>query len=177
MLTLENNKVVIEPAGLMVLPYKEIWNADVSDKKEQALKELAFVYYTCDFKSPYQSYKDIEINDKVKEALGFPEKWHIPERVSNAQEYYKKLQETRSLKFVQGARNAIDKMIIFFENVDFTLLDDKGQPVYKITDLVRTIKDANAMLEGLKKLEDLVKTEIQTKNTARGGFEIGDYED
>ena len=177
MLTLENNKVVIEPAGLMVIPYKEIWDADSDSKKEQALKELAFVYYTSDFKSQYQSYKDTEIEDKVREAVGFPDKWKKPERIYKAQEYYRSLQETRSLKFVQGARNAIDKMIIFFENVDFTLLDDKGQPVYKITDLVRTIKDANSMLEGLKKLEELVTKEIEAKNTSRGGFEIGDYED
>lgn len=175
--TLDKNNVTISPSALLLLPFKEIWESDKSIKKETALKELAFIYYTTDFKSPYQEYSDKDLADKVKLAVGLPNNWKPSAAVLLGKELYSELQITRSLKFVQGARNAIDKMIEFFDNVDFTLLDDKGQPVYKITDLVRTVKESHGMLDSLKKLEQQVKNEIEAKGTSRGGFSIGDFED
>lgn len=175
--TLEKNNVLISPSALLLAPFKEIWESDKSPKKETALKELAFIYYTTDFKSPYQEYNEKDIVDKVKSAVGLSDKWKPSASVLVGKDLYSELQQTRSLKFVQGARNAIDKMIEFFDNVDFTLLDDKGQPVYKITDLVRTVKESHGMLESLKRLEQQVKNEIEAKGTSRGGFTIGDFED
>ena len=45
--------VTAHPEALLVPEFKTIWEDDDSEDKAQALRELSFVYFMSDYKSPY----------------------------------------------------------------------------------------------------------------------------
>jgi len=60
-------------------------------------------------------------------------------------------------------------------NIDLTLLDDNGKPIYSAKDLVANLSKMGDVIAGLSKLEDLVKKEEQVNNANRGGVITNKY--
>ena len=57
---IDNNKVIVHPEALLIQSFKLLWDRDKSKDKARALKELAYVYFMTDFKSPYDRYDPAE---------------------------------------------------------------------------------------------------------------------
>ena len=55
---IEKNKVIASPEALLIKEFKDIWDSDKFLSKDRAVSELAYVYFTTDYKSIYQSYPD-----------------------------------------------------------------------------------------------------------------------
>ena len=63
----ENFKVVINPDAVIIPPFIDVWERDKSKNKLTATKELSYIYFLCDFKSPYSIYSEADRPSKVKE--------------------------------------------------------------------------------------------------------------
>ena len=47
--------VVVSPEALLIPEFKDLWDRDKSKDKLKAHRELSYVYFISDYKSPYRS--------------------------------------------------------------------------------------------------------------------------
>lgn len=53
--------VEIDEGALLLAPFRVIWNRDRSQKKEKAVKELAYVWFMTETRSDYQIEDDYSL--------------------------------------------------------------------------------------------------------------------
>jgi len=54
-------------------------------------------------------------------------------------------------------------------------MDDHGKPIFHAKDLISNLSNMGKVVDGLTRLEDIVKKEEQAANTNRGGVEVNKY--
>ena len=137
------------------------------------MKELAFIYYMCDHNSPFSTHEGEEKLKEVLSNLGID--WKINTKVKAAMNKYLDLSETSAVKLLKAARESVIKLEKYFKNIDLTLVDDNGRPIFHAKDLVANLSKMGSVIEGLAKLEDQVKKEEQLNTHLRGGIEVNKY--
>lgn len=168
LLTVSDKKVV---ASGYTLAIKEF--AKVASRK-QGTKELAYIYHMCDHNSPFAAYAS-DMREAEVAASIFNVDWNADKIVLAACAKYKLLQETTSVKLLKAARSAVDKLKVYLETIDLTLMDDNGKPIYSAKDLVANISKMADVVDGLAKLEAHVKKDEQTTSPNRGGVVTNKY--
>ena len=181
----EQYNVQIDPIAYTLLPFKTIWDRDKSKTKEKAKAELAFIFFTVDYKSVYYNQPDEEEREKEVIRHLFKEnknKWKPDKIVREAQNFYKDKQKTFSLSLLENAMIGINKLSLYLRDISFDeveINDKTGEvkpkhDVKKFADTVKTIPD---IMKSLQLLEETVKKEQEQKNSLRGGREKGMYAD
>lgn len=173
---IHNDKLVIEPEILAVPELRKIW--DRNKDKSLAEAELCFIWYVCDYKSPYQIYPESTRADEVRKDFmrGF-KSWKPDKEVNEAMDKYIKLNMSKSLRLAMATKEVALKLAEYFENIkDFSETDDNGKPVYNIQEIIKNLSSIGTVIESLDKLDDRVKKEKE-KDNIRGGGEAGAYED
>ena len=66
---IENQEVVISPQALQIAAFRTIWTRDRDKYKVIAKKELAYVYYMSDYKSPYMNKEENERQEMIIRSL------------------------------------------------------------------------------------------------------------
>jgi len=175
--SLKEDKVIIDPNTLVIPEFLQIWKSDKSTGKTDAHKILSYIYFYCDFASPYAIYplhqrKAMLLTDFLKGN----EKLISNSVVDNALRKYKSFNDTPSMRLLESAQIACDKLADYFETLDFKELDDTGRPVYLAKDVAANLKAVGGIIESLNKTTEQVKKEVTTSVKVRGGGEIGEYE-
>jgi mevalonate pyrophosphate decarboxylase len=173
---LKDNHLVLHPDALSIPPFREIWERDESKDKSQAYKELCYIFHTCDFKSPYAAHESNRREKEVIKDFIKEDGWKPDDELLLCVDKYKSFQSTHSMRLLASAREVVDKMCGYFEEVDFTLLDDNDRPVYNAKDVTANIEKIGKIIESLDKVEEKVKKEITSQSHIRGGGEAGMYE-
>ena len=177
LLILKNNKIEINPETLLIKEFKAIWDSDPGKKKEFALRELAYIYFLCDYNSVYQSYSKDERSKKIRSDLSKGDRAIKLTKFCDAGiKKYEELQDTPSMQFLESAKDALASMTEYFKGVDFTKMDKNGKFVYNVVEVTRCLKDAGGVMESIEKLKEKVKTEIYEKVAVRGKSDIGFFE-
>ena len=173
---LKNGNIVLSPDSLALPVFKKIWKKDKTKIKEKATREISYIYFMCDYGSPYAVYPI----DKKREviAMDFMKdlKWKEDKDIIEAMEAYLKFQETHTMRLMKAAKGASDKLAGYFENVDFLIVDDKGRPLYTAKDVAINLEKVGNIVDSLDKLENRIKQEVKISSRIRGGGEIGMYE-
>lgn len=174
----ESYKVVISEEAMALAPFRKIWNRDRSEKKQVAFMELAYIYFFADPRSDYQYITDDkERAAKIKEGEGFSPDWKPDIKVKEATEFYKSFKPTSAL-LLEDTRVAIDKVRDFLKDVDLSLTDDKGKPVYTINSITSTIKMIPQLIKDLNDAEKAITAEmINATGKVRGQKEKALLED
>jgi len=174
--TLANNYPIISPEALLITDFANIWNRDKTKDKSVATKELAYVYFLCDYKSIYNTYPSEIKEERIIEDV-FKGKYKPDKLVLVAIDKFKELNNTFNMRFLQSARRALEESMAYYNNVDYTLKDTKGKFIYNIKEVTNSIKDCSGVLDTLDKLIDKVSKEQQLKESKqRGGGEGGFFE-
>tara|TARA_Y100000034_G_C6797679_1_gene357658 strand:+ start:187 stop:723 length:537 start_codon:yes stop_codon:yes gene_type:complete len=173
LLKLSNYIVIPDPNTLIIKEFKSILDADKSKKKEKAMKEFSFIYYMCDHNSPFSTYEDKEKEKEILNSLGID--WKIGGKVKAAMNKYLELSETSAVKLLKAAKESVIKLEKYFKDIDLTLVDDNGRPIFHAKDLVANLSKMGSVIEGLSKLEEQVKKEEQVNMHLRGGIEVNKY--
>ena len=173
LLNLSNYIVIPDPYTLTIKEFKSIFDSDKSKKKEKAMKEFAYIYYMCDHNSPFSTYEDEEKSKEILNTLGIDCK--INSKVKVAMSKYLELTETSAVKLLKAARESVVKLEKYFKDIDLTLVDDNGRPIFHAKDLVANLSKMGTVIEGLAKLEEQVKKEEQLNTHLRGGIEVNKY--
>ena len=88
---------------------------------------------------------------------------------------YDKLIETSAVRLLKAARTSIVKLEKYFRDIDLHLMDDHGKPIFHAKDLIANLSNMGKVVDGLSRLEEIVKKEEQAANTNRGGIEVNKY--
>jgi len=161
-------KVKLHPDSVIIPPFIDIWNRDKTKTKHRATKELSYVYFLCDFRSPYTIYSEEKRVDKIKEEFIKDTNWEPDSLVLEGIDKYNKFQQTYTMKFLESARGLAEKLQKYFDEVDFSKVDEKGNLVYKATDAVKNLKEVGNVIESLNKVESKVKKEIEDDAKIKG---------
>tara|TARA_R110002020_G_scaffold6390_7_gene27235 strand:- start:520 stop:1035 length:516 start_codon:yes stop_codon:yes gene_type:complete len=138
--------------------------------------ELAFVYFMVDHKSPFSVYEwDQRTIEVINSIFGEKKKWVPSAKVLAACDKYEQLIETSAVRLLKAARTSIVKLEKYFRDIDLHLMDDHGKPIFHAKDLIANLSNMGKVVDGLTRLEDIVKKEAQAANTNRGGIEVNKY--
>ena len=173
---LKNGNIVLNPDSLALPVFKKIWKKDKTKNKEKATQEISYVYFMCDYNSPYAVYPSLKKRGILVKDFMKDSKWKESKEILEAMEAYINFQETHTMRLMKAARSASDKLAGYFENVDFLKVDDKGRPLYTAKDVAINLEKVGNIVDSLDKLETRIKQEIKTESRVRGGGEIGIYE-
>jgi len=165
---------VPSPEGALIPEFKRIIDRDDSENKQQASRELAFIYYMIDWESPYAKYSRDRRFELIKDDL-FDEDWEPDEAVKDGLDKYEEMYANDYTKMLGSAREGARKLRKYFEDVDLNETDHNGKLKYKATDLTRNLKDVGSIIEGLQELEELVKKNQTTSNKNRGDVEVNEF--
>lgn len=149
-------------------------------KKLQAMKELTFLYFFCDFTSPI---RDWELEEKRKEALYYAnlKEEDIDDPILVAMAKYEEMQlkaarQLRTLKALYKGLDALDTALE--EDTLFTATDKMGRNKYSVSDFtadtIRLEKAYDAIHNFEKKVEDDLKkatSGIRGPNSTLGDLE------
>lgn len=173
---IQGDKITFTPEFLAVPQNKVIWNRDKTKGKSKAMDELSYVVFLCDntVKNPYRGYSE-ELRAEVLQ-LEFLKDKEPDDAIKKAVKAMEGMMETTSSRLLKSAKVAADKLGNYFENIDFSQLDDNGKPVYSARELASNLSAVGNIVKSLKVLEDQVRKEQLDSNITRGGFEIGDFE-
>lgn len=175
LIIINNNLASASPYALIIKEFKKIHKRDRSSGKETALKEFAYIYFMCNHNSPYAVYDGEQRELKIIDSIFGEGKWKADKVVKAACDRYTNLMDTHAVLLLKAARSSIKKLETYFQDIDLTILDDNGKPIYSAKDLVVNLTKVGDVVQGLSKLEDIVKREEQEKASTRGGVELNKY--
>ena len=175
LLTIKDNVAIPSPYVLTIEEFAKIVNRDKTKSKDRSTKELAYIYFFCDHASPFSVYGEDVRSDEVKLSVFGETKWEPDSAIQAACEKYKKLKETSAVRLLIAAKESVVKLENYFKDIDLTLSDDNGRPVFAAKDLVANLSKMGDVINGISKLEDLVKKEKQVQSSNRGGVETNKY--
>ena len=162
---IDDNKAVPSSYALSILEFKDLSSL-----------ELSFVYFTIDHRSPFSIYewdqRVIEIKNSI---FGEKKKWKPSTKVLTACDKYEQLIETSAVRLLKAAKSSIVKLEKYFRDIDLHLMDDHGKPIFHAKDLIANLSNMGKVVDGLSRLEEIVKKEEQAANTNRGGIEVNKY--
>ena len=165
LLHVQDNKVIPSSYALTIQEFKNL-----------NVEELSYVYFMIDHRSPFAVYewnkREIEVKISI---FGEKSKWKPSFKAKKACEKYEKLIETSAVKLLKAAKESIVKLEKYFRDIDLTLVDDNGRPIFHAKDLINNLEKMGRVVDGLTRLEDIVKKEEQAANTNRGGIEVNKY--
>jgi hypothetical protein len=170
---IKNDQVTFSPQALALKPLRALWDRDKKKGKPVATAELAALYFYADYKSDFSEILDPnEKIDVIKSyVIGMPKNWKPDEVFQAAVDFYKDRMQTISTILLEDSKTAISKISTFLRNVDLTEMDDNGKFVHDIKKINDVIGALPKTVETVNKMEDMVKKELQAKDSMRGRLE------
>ena len=169
----EDYQIKIADEAFLVRPFRRLFHADRSERKEQFFRQMAFVYFMI---NPASSYSYIlDLDERAAEIIkqeGLPEDFRPSEMLREAMEVYRKMTITPSQELLQSALIGAKKVGDFLRTVDLTEEDDKGKPKYQVSTITSALKDVEKIVGTLQSLQKKVEQELEESGKARGTQEL-----
>lgn len=184
LLEVKNHMAYPSEYARAIKPFKDIVRRDRGSKndsqgrkKYQASRELAFIYFMEDPRSPYFSLAEDSRKEKSIEVIfGEDSDWKPDDLVEEAREVYRDSIETNPVRLLRSAHKAINDIREYLENIDFDERTKSDSLVHKPKDVMKTISDLGNVVEGLEQLEKQVKSQLQKDDSEnRGGVNTNKY--
>ena len=155
----ERNKSKFDPKGILHL---------------RADKEFTYIYLAISWKSPYANYSNQEKHEAALQDSGLTEdEFNDPTFRAACRKFVALQDSNRYIRLLEAAQEVTDKIIDYFQDIDFTDTTPDGKPIVKVTDVQKAMAESAKQIETLKMLESLVKKEITEQSTIRGGATEG----
>ena len=175
---LKNRQVTFAPQALMIPEFKDLWDRDKSKGKEKALREISYVYFLADFKSPYVSSLSPEILERtVAKDFLKDENYEPDSKVLAAIDKYRELQTTPSMLLLEASLKTVHNLTEYLQNVDLQERDKNDKPIYKPNDITGALSKIGNIVESLQKVKENVEREIMHTAKLRGQRQKGNRED
>jgi hypothetical protein len=159
MLEVNKQGAIIVNANMLAI--KEFEQVNKEYKNDH--KIFAFIYFTCDFKSPYKkSLPENEVIAKVKEDLGL-QSLKITDTLKLAMDKYKELHNVKALQIFQAADNAIDQLITYFNSFNLAELSPERRDDI-VNKVMKNISAINSLVTELESARKKVEQDIAAKN-------------
>jgi hypothetical protein len=148
--------------------------------KKRARKDLAYIYFWCDFGSPI---RDLEPTFKKKEALYYAglteEEVNSDTVLQTAIKKYQELQNAnaRSLRSFHAISKGLDQLDTYMEKVDFSETDKKGEMVHDPNKFAALIERMTIVYQKRRDFEKFVEDDLKANaESIQGNRTLGDRE-
>lgn len=191
----ENHQVIITPESKLIPQYADLISRDKTKDKKASFREMSYVYFTTDYRSPYYIYPRDERSQRVKKELGFDMDWSPDKLVEAAISKYDELQCTPSIstliaireslmtstKVIEALRTRVEDRLQIFnsppvDGVETNDLEEITNIVSAVTSLLKLADALPKAINMMQDLEDKVKKEQSDTRKIRGGGEINSFE-
>lgn len=177
--TIDNNVAKPTTETLLISPYKEIWERDISKDKSRAIREFTYIelYSSKKKTNPYSGYEDNQ-RDKELRKLLFSIEWEPDELIKEAIDKIEKFQQeaSPSYTFYVAANIAANKLKDFFLTFDFNERDRTGKPIFKPKEISSAINDAEQNIRSLNNIKEKVEQELFEATKTRNNREVNHFE-
>lgn len=163
-------KVIIHEEALAIPAFKKVWEKDKD--KQHATAVLSYIVFKNKWDSPYVlSLSTDELESKLKQQFFEDPNYHLTIDEINAEECFKALQYTRTLKMLDSIRQKLDTFTDYYLNSLQEELDEKK--IEKYLAGFTKVKDTCLTLDYLEKA---VKSgEVDTKKI-KGDAKVNPFE-
>ena len=178
----DNFELQLNKEWIMMIPeFAELVRRDrgsVGDsqgrRKLRAIRELSFVYLIQDFHSPYRELNDYDRRITALKECGLTEA-DIDEEVEAALEKYRYLLLTNApmLETLEVVRSSREKLNAYFRDLDLTLTNMRGEPIFSSSTFIKNIRDLPAMESAIEEYEQFVYKALKGTGGVRGGHKTG----
>jgi len=155
--------VVPSEYALMLEPFKAV--IAKHGKKSQSM--LAYIYFMRDPRSIYTGTSEKERHVLVTTALFPGENFKPDKTVNDALDFYVS-NETSVMKLLRSARESMDKLQKWMQDIDVT--DEDYDPVKHI----KVLESMGKTVDSIKKLEEAAQKESE-ESTTYGGVELNQW--
>lgn len=182
----ENHNVKPNKEWLVLIPeFAALYKRDKGSpgdvdgrKKLRFKKEVAFIYFSVGFTSPL---RDWQPSEKLAESLNYAglKEDDIDEVINDAAIKYEELQlkSSRSYRTYLAMKKGLDSMDTYYESIDFTKVDKKGELVHSTTGYTKSVIDMNKVYDSLAAFEKRVENDLKDADGGiRGMATLGDQE-
>lgn len=162
-----SGQVVLNPTSLWLPEFKKLWDRDKSKNKVKAAREISYIVFLYDYRSPYQAYPEVERERRILQDYFADEpKWQPDEHVKAAIKRFEEFQDSAALRLLRATKLALESINEFFKTAGPEDIDK----------IVKNAKELGNLVQSLDKLEQQVQKDQLENNAVRGGMEIGHFE-
>ncbi len=160
-------KVLVNENILLIPAFKRI----VEEYDDRFLDVFTFIYYYCDYKSPFSDYSTDQKEEKLMELFNPDGIFTLDDQVIiEAVDQYNSLQKTASMELLEGAKIAMHKMAEYLRNV--SIIDGRDGNIAQISGI---LKQMGSTVSSFEELQEQVEKEME-KSTVRGGKHVSSRE-
>lgn len=143
-------------------------------KKLKATRELTFIYFDLDFSSPIREWPEDEKRTEALRMAGLGE-GDIDGPLMDAHKMYHTLlmKSSRSLRTLYAVEKSLDKLDEYYERLNFSEKDKKGELVNKPESYLMNLKRLNEGYNALDEFRKRVEREMQGTSGIRGKANLG----
>jgi hypothetical protein len=169
----DNGEIAIDDFVLSVPELKTIVGRDASETKETAKKELLYVYYMVDFRSPYKLYSQEKKDVALK---GYADK--KDKDIQSAVDAYRDIRDSMypSIGLLEDALYAVGKLREYFRDIDFKKKTKTGAQVYTAKDLATNLEKLGKIIETIEILKEQADKDSASITRIKGHKQIRDRE-
>lgn len=148
---------------------RELFESDKSKKHEKFMRQLAYLWFMVDPRSPYQYLTDKDTRSaEIKKQEGFESDWEPSEQLQTAMNDYASLTVTTQSLLLQSMRKGIDNLRAFFESVDLTAVDRNQKPIYQVASVTTALKQVPELAKALADAEKSLAKDFAEESMMRG---------
>lgn len=179
MFEIVNGIVQITPEILLIDVFKRIWEDDTTEKKDIAIKNIAYVYFMCSPKknNPYFGYEISVRGYKIMTGIKL-EVEQLSPHIEEAMKFYENYLENFSptLSLFNAALFATGKLKEYLLALDMNKTTATGMLVLKPKDVTNALSDIGKIIKDLNSLRDIVNKELSDTGKTRKDREINPFE-
>lgn len=171
----EEYDIIPEKDTIMLVPeFKALWTLKYNGHKKhptssrerpRGKQEITYLYFYCDYRSEFSELTDAERHEAALAAANLDEDYKLSKELEAAKAKYLQMQETRELKLLTSAYGVIDKLRVYFDNVEVSSSNSKT--------IIENLAKLGPTLQGLKRLEEQVRKQQRQDGKIRGGQDRG----
>ena len=173
--------LTVDEIAWSLAPFKAILKRDKSRNKEQAFKDMLFVYHFTDLKSDYHYITNTKDRiEEIRKDIGLSNDWKFDNVIKDAVSFYEKMSTTVISKLYLNALKAANDVSEYLTKTEELLneRDEKGKPVNNISQIVGAIKQVKVIMQDLKAAEkEVLKEQVELEGKMQGKRAMGLFED
>lgn len=177
---LDKEWIALIPAFSAILKADKGSKGDADGRKKLlARKQLAYLYFMIDFRSPIFSYDEAKKKVEALRYVGLDELEVASPLITEGLEEYKAIQlgQARALRSLENAYSGLNALDDYLRDVDFTATDKQGKLLHSPKEYMANLSSLNKAYDELEKFEKRVHKQLQESNTTiRGMADLGDRE-
>lgn len=179
LLTMKKWQLTVSEEAWGLAPFRKILEKDKSKEKENAIKDMTFIWFYADIRSDYLNMSPEIREAEIKKDIGLPANWTMSKEVKEAIEFYNK-DATALQRLYRQTLASVQAIGDYLENAAALLAerDNNGRPVNDIAKITGAVQKVPKMMRDVKEAYKEVVKEIEdTENKKKGSRTFNTFEE